>query len=80
MGLSSISLKSYVHNLQLPEVCPSFFRDGYGNMSTLWMSCMDMVETMPGMLRALREDNRYCIGVNTDMIQWCFDYYSIYYV
>ena len=62
------------------QVYLSFLRDGNGCLSTFWMSYVDMVEMLLGLVRASREgDWLLHLACIKDMIPWYFAYDKIHY-
>ena len=61
--------------MELFGVYIKFLRCGSGNLSTFWMSYMDMIEILLGLIRASREGGwmLHLASVRA-MIPWCFAY------
>ena len=57
-----------------------FLRHGYGDLSAFWMSYIDMVDILFGLLRASREGNwpLHLFSIRK-MIPWCFAYDKLNY-
>ncbi len=63
------------HIMELFEVYRQFLRDENGSLSTFWVSYLDMVEILLGLIRASREgDWMLHLGGIRAMIPWCFAY------
>ena len=79
--VSQASLKQVLDNssctciMELFGVYIEFLRGGNGNLSTFWLSYMDMVEILLGLIRASREgDWMLHLASLRAMIPWCFAY------
>ena len=79
--VSQASLKQVLDNssctciMELFGVYIEFLRGGNGNLSTFWLSYMDMVEILLGLIRASREgDWMLHLASVRAMIPWCFAY------
>ena len=72
--------QSSKHISHLWELYLDHLRNHNGKLSTYWLSYMDMVECLFGLLRASREGNweLHLISINA-MIPWCFAYDNINY-
>ena len=77
--VSQASLKQFINNssctciMELFGVYIEFLRCGNGNLSTFWLSYMDMVEILLGFIRASREgDWMLHLASVRAMIPWCF--------
>ena len=52
-----------------------FMRHGNSDLSSFWMSYTDLVDILPGLIRASREgDWLLHLKSISDMISWCFAY------
>ena len=79
-GVSQASLKQVLDNssctctMKLFGVYIEFLRGGNGNLSTFWLSYMDMVEILLRLIRASR-DGDWMLHLTSvrAMIPWCFD-------
>ena len=69
------AVNSCSHILQRFQDYLNFLRAGNGDLSTFWMSYVDMVEIFLGLDRASREgDFEYHLVCIRAMIPWCFAY------
>ena len=65
----------YVHIMQLFHQYLDLLRNDNGNLSSFWMSYVDMVEIILGLLRSLREAYFLLhLASIRAMIPWCFSY------
>lgn len=72
--------ESCVRIIELFQVYLRFLRDGNGSLSKFWMSYVDIVEIMLGLLRASREgDWLLHLASIKNMIPWYFAYDKIHY-
>jgi hypothetical protein len=61
--------------LQLFNMYMNFLRSDNGDLSAFWMSYMDMVEVVLGLIRASREGNwQLHLAMISEMIPWTFAY------
>lgn len=66
---------SCAHIIELFEVYREFLRGGNGSLSSFWVSYLDMVEILLGLIRASREgDWMLDLASIRAMIPWCFAY------
>ena len=66
--------------MELFGVYIKFLRCGSGNLLTLWMSYMDMIDILLGLIRASREgDCMLHLASVRAMIPWCFAYERLNY-
>lgn len=66
--------------MELFEVYCEFLRNGNGSLSAFWMSYLDMVEILLGLIRASREGDWILhLASIRAMIPWCFAYDRINY-
>ena len=77
--VSQVSLKQVFQNMSCArimymfEVYLEFLRVGNGSLSTFWLSYLDMVEILLGLLRASREGHWMLhLASIRAMIPWCF--------
>lgn len=67
--------RSCAHIIYLFEVYLEFLRVGNGSLSTFWLSYLDIVEILLGLLRASREGHWMLhLASICAMIPWCFAY------
>jgi len=66
--------------MQVFGVYLEFLRHGNGDLSSLWMSYIDMVDILLGLIRASREGD-WLLHLKSvrDMIPWCFAYDKLNY-
>lgn len=84
--VSQVALKKVLENssctciMELFEVYCEFLRNGNGSLTAFWMSYLDMVEIMLGLIRASREGEwiLHLASIRV-MIPWCFAYDRINY-
>ena len=73
--VSQASLKQVFQNMLCArEVYLEFLRVGNGSLSTFWLSYLDMVEILLGLLRASREGHWILHLAFIRAIHWCFAY------
>ena len=80
LSVSRTSLKQVLDSssctctMELFGVYIEFLRGGNGNLSTFWLSYMDMVEILLGLIRASRE-GAWMLHLSSvrSMTPWCFD-------
>ena len=70
-----LQMPPYVHIMQLFHQYLDLLTNDNGKLSSLWMSYVDMVEIILGLLRSSREgDFLLHLASTRAMIPWCFSY------